>query len=364
MRFSCLPSDQPIPSGSRAEHTMGAPGDMDDGMETWYATAFYLPSGDTFGRGDVAWPSGGSTWQIIWQLHHYGSSGSPPIALCADSAWGASGGERIWFDVRSSTGSGATTMATCELARPIPRGVWCKVLFRVKLSNAGAGELEGWFATGSDPLVQKFNRTGMTNFYTGSDSTGAFERFGVYRDTTAPRTDLYHAGWARGTEAQCRDWLSNALYAGGGSPPPTPTVTVTSPTSGQSFAGGTVPYNVTLTDAPIGYKLYVGFAPAGVSSGALTSLDAPHSGSLAVPVSPALNQTFYASLHDAGGTKVAEQTFPITMTGVATPPPPPVYGGGGGATPPPTPTRTPTSRRVTPCVRTKLWLRRAYRRFH
>lgn len=186
-------------------------------------------------------------------------------------------------------------------------GVWHHYRIGCKPSTGSTGELYYYRDN-----VLMYSSVGTANT---TQSGTHYPEIGFYTYWSVTGTDdMNIAGF------QVHD--TNPGYpGGGGGPTPNPSLSIVTPTPSSSHTG-TLDYNVTLTDAPSGYTLYVGLAQSGISD-ARAAADAPHVDSLDLSgLVGTSSQTFYAALHNSAGTLLASDTRTVTVSPDPEEPPP------------------------------------------
>lgn len=162
-RFELKATDPETAGGPRSELVPGK--NFYSGDEAWFFLAWRWPTGNL----DT------TKWQLFWQLHHSGSSGSPPVKLQSDYLGGKS---VLWFG-----GYASTTYAQIE--RP-SFDAWHYALIRVKFSKT-VGEVE--CNVDGTQLEMSGGGTVVTGINTiGTEGEYAYLKNGIYRPNTATGT--------------------------------------------------------------------------------------------------------------------------------------------------------------------------------
>jgi hypothetical protein len=154
-----------IPPGDdeeRVELVFPSSCDVVEGNERWYQFDVRL--------GDPTW-SAPTSWEVIWQWHHQGSSGSPPLSLETFS----DGTVKLVQD-GISPAPGPVTLWTI---RP---GVWETVVLHVRFSNSASTGFVHAFVNGVQVLAQTARRTMV--------DSGNYLKAGLYRDGSHTNTQV------------------------------------------------------------------------------------------------------------------------------------------------------------------------------
>jgi len=174
--------------------------------------------------------------------------------------------------------------------------------------------------TGTDGFVE-FWRDGVllsseTGIRTSPDGTSWYPKLGFYRWGFITGADDCHiAGLA------IHD--TNPGYPGS-TPAPTVSVDIVTPTLGQIFVG-TLPYQVTVTNAPAGSTLYTGLGALGAfDEDTPLSGNSTQTGTLDLEAAPVggRDDGFYSALHDSAGTQIAVDTTTVSVFPAEVTPPP------------------------------------------
>lgn len=184
------------------------------GQEGWYATAFYLPSGNEFGAGDVAFPNF-TTWCVVAQMPHANEVGaSPPCTIHAAF-------NRIYFQT-GHTSTGYTPRYITTSTEGIIRGQWIKLIWHSTFSIT-TGSLQAWRSLGNSTTWTQVVNVSNIPLWRNVSSSG-YRKVGLYLGQKTVRATLYHHGYVRRQNFdECAEWF------GAAAPPPAETAgTVTS----------------------------------------------------------------------------------------------------------------------------------------
>jgi hypothetical protein len=154
-----------IPPGDdeeRVELVFPSSCDVVEGNERWYQFDVRL--------GDPTW-SAPTSWEVIWQWHHNGSTGSPPLEVGPYP----DGTVKLSQDGLSSPPAPVTLWTI----RP---GVWETVVLHVRFSNSATTGFVHAFVNGVEVLPQTARRTMV--------DTGNYLKAGIYRDGTHTNTQV------------------------------------------------------------------------------------------------------------------------------------------------------------------------------
>ena len=168
------------------------------GNEGWYATAFYLPSGNEFDAGDVAFPNF-TTWCVVAQMPHASETGaSPPCTLHVAY-------NRIYFQT-GHTSTGYTPRYVSTSQEGIIRGQWIRLIWHSTYSIT-TGALECWRKVGSATSWTKV--IDVANIPLWRTVTGSgYRKVGLYLGQKTVRATLYHHGYVRRQNFdECAEWF-------------------------------------------------------------------------------------------------------------------------------------------------------------
>ena len=239
-------------------------------------------------------------WNSHGQIHDSGTAPPHMFQVVGDN--------RIWDSQVRTMGT-----HTALFTQPLDRGNWHFWAVGLLFSTSST---TGWVEAWRDG-VQVYPRT-----YQRTQNAGnGYMKLGSYRADSLTGTTVHRIAGMRLWQASSASDAPPA-YPGTASPPgggtTTPTITIVGdPVLDRSYTGQ-VPYRIDLANAPSGYKLYTGFAPANVTAGLLQAAQAPHIGALTIPQTAATDQWYWVVLRDAADNIVAEiPGFHITVTPAA-----------------------------------------------
>lgn len=192
---------------------------------------------------------------------------------------------------------------------PLNLGVWQHHIIGFRNTTGTDGFAE-WWLNGT----RLYYETGIR---TSGDGTSWYPKIGFYRWASISGTDDAHiAGFA----------IHDSLPTYPGSTPaPTISVTIDTPAASGGIFVGSLPYQVTVDNAPAGSTLYTGLGALGVfDEDPALSGDSVQTGTLDLSAAPVGGRTdgFYSALHDSGGIQVAVDTAAVTVFPEETTPPP------------------------------------------
>jgi hypothetical protein len=245
MRFVLQPGDDPINStGVRCEfcgsHLQSSGGGEVSGTSGVYAVAFWLPGGSSKNPADTKWALSPS-WAILWQIHHPGSTGSPPFAVRADQGWGRYPNGKLFLDTRAGLGGSEINSIIHDV---IPLDQWIRLIFEVKWGSNGRVVCHK--KIGDSDWTIAFDKN-IPTYYDGHG--GGYWKGGGYFGDGRPASQWYHGGFARVQSVS----EAKALFAPGAVPVPVPDttgpqMTVIAPRPGTRITDGLLTWMVDAVD--------------------------------------------------------------------------------------------------------------------